>query len=142
MRYLSIGLCVSAILAAGNLAAQEPTLAESYPAEEVVESLPAETGHVEIPHGQFAYPYDGSWHAGYKQTWWGRPVALVVPPTAHYQTIWGWGVGATQIEPIQPQFEGPMNGYPHTVTGDWLPTPYWPTDTRQFGVYYIRGPWQ
>ena len=23
----------------------------------------------------------------------------------------------------------------------FLPTPNWPSDTQQFGVYYIRGPW-
>lgn len=87
--------------------------------------------------------YGGPWHYGYYHTMWGRPVALVVPPQANYQTNYSWGVGNTTITPIYPQYAGPTYvpvGAPSPRPG-YLPTPYWPSDTRQFGVYYIRAPW-
>src|SRR5690606_5746513 len=34
--------------------------------------------------------YGGPWHYGYYHTMWGRPVALVVPPQANYQTNYAW----------------------------------------------------
>lgn len=82
-----------------------------------------------------------SWHAGYYYTAWGKPVPLVVPPTANYQTHWGWGVCNTRVTAINAQFVGPMNGYPYDGLEGFRPTPYWPRDTDQLGVYYIRGPW-
>ena len=83
-----------------------------------------------------------TWHAGYYHTSWGRPLALVVPPTATYQTNYSWGVSGTRITPIYPQFAGPYAGYPYEGgNGVFRPTPHWPSDTNQFGVYYIRGPW-
>lgn len=87
------------------------------------------------------YPYSGGWHAGYHHPLWDRPVALVVPPTVPYQTIWSWGVSTTQIAPINPQYGGPGYGMSVDFPGNYRTTPYWPWDTRQFGVYYIRGPW-
>ncbi len=86
------------------------------------------------------YPYSRAWHAGYNHPRWGQPVALVVPPHVQYQTIWNRAVGATQITPIYPQFAGPAYGAPIEAPGPYGATPYWPWDTRQFGVYYIRGP--
>lgn len=87
--------------------------------------------------------YGGPWHYGYYHTMWGRPVALVVPPQANYQTNYSWGVGNTTVTPIYPQYAGPS--YVPVVAPSprpgYLPTPYWPSDTRQFGVYYIRAPW-
>ncbi len=93
--------------------------------------------------GVVADGYGGPWHYGYYHTMWGRPVALVVPPQANYQTNYAWGVGNTTITPIYPQFAGPSYVPVTTPTPrpGYLPTPYWPSDTRQFGVYYIRGPW-
>jgi hypothetical protein len=81
-----------------------------------------------------------SWNAGYYDAAWGAPVALVVPPTARRQTNWGWGVGNTRVTPIYNQFQrgapGPSAYYP----GMYQPTPPWPSDTLQFGDYYVRGP--
>lgn len=88
-----------------------------------------------------------SWHAGYYNTQYGAPVALVVPPTARMSTRWGWGVSQSTMSPIYPQFKRP---YPGPVMVDeatglgpnpLLPTPRWPSHTDQFGVYYVRGPW-
>jgi hypothetical protein len=83
----------------------------------------------------------GPWHGYYYSPAWGMPAALVVPPNVRSQTNWGWGVGNTRVTGIPHQFEP---GYP--TPGDYdhslfRPTPPWPTDTTQFGVYYIRGPW-
>ncbi len=81
------------------------------------------------------------WHGDYYEAAWGVPVALVVPPTAEYQTNYRWGVGGYRVTPISPQFQ---RGYPGPASPDgvnFLPTPPWPSDTNQFGVYYVRGPW-
>ena len=81
-----------------------------------------------------------NWNHNYAHTSYGQPVAMVVPPTANMQTNWGWGVSSSRIERIDHQFgrnywgPGPYGGYYRT-------TPLWPSDTTQFGVYNVRGPW-
>lgn len=82
-----------------------------------------------------------TWHGNYYHSSWGVPVALVVPPTAEFQTNWGWGVGNTRITPICPQFQRNYPGAGQYNVRTLRPTPYWPSDTTQFGVYYVRGPW-
>jgi len=81
------------------------------------------------------------WHAPYYHTMYGEPVALVVPPTAQASTHWGWGVTNTRVLPIYHQFHrfypGPATGGPARLR----PTPVRPSDTDQFGVYYVRAPW-
>jgi hypothetical protein len=83
----------------------------------------------------------GCWNGGYYDSAWGTPVALVVPPTATFQTHWGWGVGGTWVTPVYPQFgrnfPGPSTYDPRALQ----PTPPWPSSTDQFGVYAVRGPW-
>jgi hypothetical protein len=82
-----------------------------------------------------------SWHGDYYHVAWGTPVALVVPPNAEMQTNYHWGVGGTRITPIWHQFRP---GFPGPNGGEaviFRPTPQWPSDTNQFGVYYVRGPW-
>jgi hypothetical protein len=81
-----------------------------------------------------------AWHGDYYYTQWGRPVALVVPPTAELQTNYGWGVGNTRVTRIDHQFQRPYPGYGFEGS-PFAPTPVIPSDTNQFGVYYIRGPW-
>ena len=81
------------------------------------------------------------WNAGYYHAAWGMPVALVVPPTAEFQTNWGWGVGNTRVTPIWHQFQREYPGPGHYDARMFRPTPPWPSDTTQFGVYYVRGPW-
>jgi hypothetical protein len=81
------------------------------------------------------------WHGGYYHTDFGMPVALVVPPTAEVQTHWGWGVGNYRITTILHQFERNWPGPGYYYPAQMRPTPYWPSDTDQFGVYYVRGPW-
>jgi hypothetical protein len=83
-----------------------------------------------------------TWHGAYYRYGWGRPVALVVPPTVELQTNYVWGVGATQVTRINHQFQRPYPGpvvYPNGPP--FLSKAQWPSDTRQFGVYYVRGPW-
>ena len=82
-----------------------------------------------------------SWHGAYYNTARGVPVALVVPPTAHMQTNWGWGVSQDTVTPIYHQFRRPYYGDMEHGGGLFRPTPRWPSHTRQFGVYYIRGPY-
>jgi hypothetical protein len=81
------------------------------------------------------------WHGGYYDAAWGMPVALVVPPTAENQTKMGWGVGNTRVVPINHQFERNYPGEGVYNRAWFRPTPPWPSDTDQFGVYYVRGPW-
>lgn len=81
------------------------------------------------------------WHQPYYDAAWGMPVSVVVPPTAEFQTHWGWGVGGTRITTIHSQFQ---RNYPGPGTFDrrmYQPAPPWPSDTDQLGFYYIRGPW-
>jgi hypothetical protein len=82
----------------------------------------------------------GAWHGNYYHTMWGQPVALVVPPTAEYQTNYSWGVPSVRVERINHQF-GPGQAGPYFGGQGFYPTPLIPSDTNQFGVYYIRGPW-
>ncbi|MBN2024504.1 MAG: hypothetical protein JW809_17120 [Pirellulales bacterium] len=81
------------------------------------------------------------WHGGYAHTGWCGPVALVVPPTAEKQTHWGWGVGSTRVTTIRHQYELGFPGEGHYPGGTFRPTPRWPSNTDQFGVYPVRGPW-
>jgi hypothetical protein len=81
-----------------------------------------------------------NWNRNYAHTEYGQPVSLVVPPTANLQTNYGWGVASSRISRIEHQFQ---RNYPGSGTfgGPFRPTPIWPSDTTQFGVYYVRGPW-
>lgn len=82
------------------------------------------------------------WHGDYYYPQYGQPLALVVPPTAGFITNYGWGVGNTTSTPIYHQFgryyPGPASG---GNAAQFAPPPYWPSNTNQFGVYPVRGPW-
>jgi len=84
-----------------------------------------------------------SWHSAWYDPAEGRPIALVVPPTAEFQTQYGWGVPSSRVMPIYHQFRRPYPG-PGGVGGaggGFMPTPNQPSDTVQFGVNAVRGPW-
>ncbi|MFN7812803.1 MAG: hypothetical protein ACK5SI_09110 [Planctomycetia bacterium] len=99
-------------------------------------------------HGVYAHRYflrsqGKSWHSGWYDPSEGRPIALVVPPTAEFQTQYGWGVPSSRVAPIYHQFRRPYPG-PGAVGGagaGFMPTPNIPSDTVQFGVNAVRGPW-
>jgi hypothetical protein len=81
-----------------------------------------------------------NWNRNYAYTPYGQPTALIVPPTAQLQTNYGWGVASSRISRIDHQFQ---RNYPGNAMfgGPFRPTPVWPSDTIQFGVYPVRGPW-
>jgi hypothetical protein len=81
-----------------------------------------------------------SWHGPYYHPVYRQPIALVVPPTAGNTSEYGWGVGSYRITPVYHQFG---RHYPGNTGygGGYLNPPPWPSDTTQFGVHYIRGPW-
>jgi hypothetical protein len=81
-----------------------------------------------------------NWNRNYAHTEYGAPVALVVPPTAQLQTNYGWGVASSRISRIDHQFQRNYPG-PGPFGGPFRSTPLWPSDTIQFGVYPVRGPW-
>ena len=84
-----------------------------------------------------------SWHSTWYDPAEGRPIALVVPPTAEFQSQYGWGVPSSRVAPIYHQFRRPYPG-PGAMGGTgggFLPTPSQPSDTVQFGVNAVRGPW-
>jgi hypothetical protein len=81
-----------------------------------------------------------NWNRNYAYTDFGLPTALVVPPTAQLQTNYGWGVASSRISRIDHQFQRNYPGYGQ-FGGPFRPTPVWPSDTTQFGVYYVRAPW-
>jgi hypothetical protein len=83
------------------------------------------------------------WHGRYYNVQYGQAVSVVVPPTAELTTDYGWGSVSSRMTRNDHQFQRP---WPGPVGGRWtpygfLPTPQIPSDTRQFGYYYIRGPW-
>ena len=81
-----------------------------------------------------------SWNYPYAHVQYGQPVALVVPPTANLQTNWTWGVGSSRVHRLDHQFGRNYWG-PGPFGGPFFNTPPWPSDTAQFGVYHVRGPW-
>ena len=81
-----------------------------------------------------------NWHANYVHSAYGQPVALVVPPTAELQTGWSWGTPSSRISRIDHQLGRDYPG-PGPFSGSFRHTPLWPSDTAQFGVYHVRGPW-
>lgn len=83
-----------------------------------------------------------TWHGDYYHPAYGAPVALVVPPTAGRMTGYHWGVAGYRTTPIYHQFRKGFPGYNGNAGRSFFkPTPLWPSDTDQFGVYYVRGPW-
>ena len=87
-----------------------------------------------------------SWHGSFNNWRYNQPVALVVPPTAAYQTEYRWGVGQTRSMPIYHQYHrdggNVVQGVGGRIRGVGMSnTPYRPSSTRQFGVYPVRGPW-
>lgn len=81
-----------------------------------------------------------SWHGAYRHPAWNAPVPLVVPPVAHLQTKWSWGVSQNTMTPIYHQFRRPYHSGSEFAV-PVAPTPRWPSHSDQLGVYYIRGPW-
>ena len=81
-----------------------------------------------------------NWNRNYNHVQYGMPMALVVPPTATMQTNWGWGVSSSRVSRLDHQFG---RNYPGAGAfgGPNRHTPRWPSDTNQFGVYHVRGPW-
>ena len=81
-----------------------------------------------------------NWNRNYAYTDFGAPTALLVPPTAQLQTNYGWGVASSRISRIDHQFQ---RNYPGCgqFGGPFRPTPLWPSDTTQFGIYPVRAPW-
>lgn len=81
-----------------------------------------------------------SWHGGYSTWRYGQPTAVVVPPTASYQSTYAWGVGQTRSTPIHHQF-GRGGGSAGGNAGEYQNTPYFPSNTNQFGYYPVRSNW-
>lgn len=79
------------------------------------------------------------WHGNYAYWRWGVPTALVVPPTAAFQSEYNWGVAQTKTFPIYHQFG---RTYSESAGGGvFAARPYWPSSTNQFGVYPVRAPY-
>ncbi len=78
------------------------------------------------------------WHCDYNYWRWGVPTALVVPPTATFQSEYNWGVAQTKSLPIYHQFG---RTYEPSAGGGFQSTPYPPTGTYQFGIYPVRAPY-
>jgi hypothetical protein len=99
--------------------------------------------HDTIEKRYFLRSQGKSWHSAWYDPAEGRPIALVVPPTAEFMTQYSWGVPSSRVMPLYHQFRRPYPG-PGAVAGGgggFLPTPNQPSDTVQFGVNAVRGPW-
>ncbi len=82
-----------------------------------------------------------SWHGPNSYWRYNAPTAVVVPPTAAFQSEYNWGVGQTRSLPIYHQFGFANGGGEGNGTGVAPGTPYWPSSTGQMGLYPVRGPW-
>lgn len=80
------------------------------------------------------------WNQQYMNWRWREPTALVVPPTAAYESSYGWGVGQVRSTPIHSQFGSGGGGVGGGGAGGQQ-TPYRPSNTNQFGLYPVRAPW-
>jgi len=100
--------------------------------------------HDTIEKRYFLRSQGKSWHSAWYDPAEGRPIALVVPPTSEFMTQYSWGVPSSRVAPIYHQFHRPYPG-PGAAAGSggggFLPTPNQPSDTVQFGVNAVRGPW-
>jgi hypothetical protein len=99
--------------------------------------------HDTIEKRYFLRSQGKSWHSAWYDPAEGRPIALVVPPTAEFMTQYSWGVPSSRVMPLYHQFRRPYPG-PGAVAGGgggFMPTPNQPSDTVQFGVNAVRGPW-
>ena len=67
----------------------------------------------------------------------------MVPPTAEFMTQYSWGVPSSRVMPLYHQYRRPYPGPGASAGGGggFLPTPNQPSDTVQFGVNAVRGPW-
>ena len=102
---------------------------------------PGYCGYSPADNWMYYYAHQYPWHGQYRHTAFGQPVALVVPPTANLQTHYQWGVPSSTVTPIHHQFGRSYPGSEGGAVGAFRPTPYWPSSTDQFGVYYVRAPW-
>ena len=139
-------LLVAALLAtamsAQRAGAQDAPL-QPIPAAAASEAVPMPAATPEP-----AYPYwygttyqpAVAWHGYNYDAAWNMPIALVVPPTAKRQARMGWGVGNTRESRVYSQFHRDWPGPGTYDQRAFQPTPPWPSDTDQFGVYYVRGP--
>lgn len=83
-----------------------------------------------------------SWHGGYNTWRFGQPTAVVVPPTASYQSSYAWGVGQTRSTPIHHQFGRGAGSFGGGSFGSGFQNaPYFPRNTNQFGYYPVRASW-
>lgn len=82
-----------------------------------------------------------SWHGGYNSWRFGEPTAVVVPPTAAYQSTYAWGVGQTRSTPIHHQFGRGGGSAGGVGGGTGQNAPYFPWSTDQFGYYPVRANW-
>ncbi len=82
-----------------------------------------------------------AWHGQHNYWRFNAPTALVVPPTASFQSVYSWGVGGTQSLPINHQFGSTAPGGVGGISQQFPSAPYWPSSTQQMGVYPVRTPW-
>jgi hypothetical protein len=97
-------------------------------------------GRAEVVSRNFAQ--SRQWHGGYYYQPYAQPTALVVPPNVTHETVYSWGVSQNLMFPLHHQFGRNLNSPGAAGPGAFRPTPYWPSHTDQFGVYYVRGPWR
>ena len=99
--------------------------------------------HDTIEKRYFLRSQGKSWHSVWYDPSVGRPMALVVPPTAEFTSEYSGGVPSSRVMPIYHQFRRPYPGAGAVpgAGGAMLPTPNQPSDTVQFGVHPVRGPW-
>ena len=125
----------------------ELAMRDKYSPRRIYSYSPAGLDATRMHHWNYQQASVNPWHGTYNYWRYGQPMALVVPPTAAFQTEYNWGVGQTKSFPIYHQYHRTgtqgisVMGSNGVMTNGFSNTPYWPSSTRQFGVYPVRGPW-
>ncbi len=78
----------------------------------------------------YNFSVDRPWHTAYYNQTYGQPTAVVVPPTAHMQNTYSWGVSQNLMYPIHHQFGRSARPFGAAAYGSFLPTPNWPSHPR------------
>ncbi len=137
--WILLVVSVSVVAAAGQARAQNDA---PRPLPEMVYDDPTCTPAVRPACGPVCccHKTPPAWHGYYYDAAWGMPVALVVPPCSCKQVNLGWGPGSARMDHVRAKFKHIWPGPGVYDRAAFQPTPPWPSDTTQFGVYYIRGP--
>ena len=92
-------------------------------------------GHGAAEKRYFLRGRNKSWHSGWYNPDVGRPVPLVVPPTAEFVSEYSWGVPSSRVMPLYQQYRKPYPGAAYAPgSRPLMPTPQHPRHSQCAGA--------